>query len=155
MIGPHKAFAHLLLAAPNRDGRIVPVGPEHKVPSREDLDRHADMIGRDLGIVFQPEQPVGHYLVVPREGKSNLQLARQPYYAYARPDELYDAVRAVIARIHEDFGPGRVWTLGGRVHPITDIDHGVCGELIDGVLHLRVRSLICHENGPRAPGSEP
>jgi hypothetical protein len=142
VIGPVHRFADLL---PHHDGERYLVPPNGL--TRDDLDRHAEDAGRELGITFDERPCLGAYFVVDRPDGSKAQLERVAYYTLVKHDEILDGVRATIEAVHREFGPGRAWTLGGRVHVITD-DGGDVAVDVRGVWHLLLRAWVCHENGP-------
>ena len=152
MKGPTDTFSDLM-GNVERTSMLVVV-PNEAVPSQADLDQHAEMIGRDLGLVWQKEEAVGYYLVCPMPDGSTRHLVRYRLYASAQPHEVFDAVRKIIEHVAWKFGPGSVWTLGGRVHVIIS-DGTIFADTIDGKPHVRVRCFVCHENGPRHLVSEP
>lgn len=174
MIGPVRDFADLHAGDVQRSIGAYPTPPPN-------LDAFTEMIGRDLGLRFQPENATGRYFAAPMPDGSTRLLDRVSYYALVEPDEdsIRKGVAAMVEAVAREFGSGLVWTLGGRAHVIHDpwivpadgvvrvrnyTDDSFTERLfppgyhvwlldrVDGVKHARLRMFVCHENGPRPEG---
>lgn len=137
MIGPVHRFADLI---PHHDGEryLVPIASD-----RAPLDTYAESVAVDLGIVFGAQPCNGQYFAF----EPDKLLVRAPYYVLVREGEVLDGVRAIVEAMHAEFGPGRAWTLGGRVHVVSDDGANVAVD-VGGERHLLLRAFVCHENGP-------
>lgn len=144
MIGPVYDFADLV---PSMD-RVRWSGPIPPGLDRVTLDAHVESLGASLGLIFQSGEAVGRYLEVEMPDGTRRKLLRVARYVLARPSEVFGAVDAIVASVARDHGPGRVWSLAGHVHVVTDEPACIYGDVVDGEPHIRVRSWICHENGP-------
>jgi hypothetical protein len=146
VIGPVGDFSGLMEAAgvPGAHGAPMPSG----LPGQATLNAWAVVTGEVVGLRFQEEEACGLCLVAEMPDGTHRDLDRVPRYILARPEDARAAVAAIVEAVVRDHGPGRVWSLAGHVHVVTE---GLFARAvdIDGARHVVFRSWICHENGPR------
>ncbi len=143
MIGPVESYQDLDLP---HDGRYLRKQGDLPRPTAEEMNLHAEAVADRLGVKFQKQEAIGAYLVI-MTPTGRKYIERYVLYVLATPGEVLDGVRAIVERVHERFGSGQAWTLGGRVHVVSDDGMDVCLDL-DNEPHLLLRAWTCHEHAP-------
>ena len=124
------------------------------------IDRIVPIRARVLGLEFQAAPCDGQYLVLPdgKDGKGRRrELKRLTLYRPCAPtlDAVTDTALEMLSRLHERFGPGKVWTLGNsgaskRIHVIAAdglVRTNEAGEIM-------LRMFYVHEHSTIAPHEE-
>ncbi len=152
MIGPFHEFSQLAPWIGGKDQYLVSGEALADLPSQAHLDERAKYWGADEGLEIVGEC-WAEFLALPNDKctvDDSFPKARyvgcQSYYALAKVEEIDDAVQAIVCAVHDDFGPGKIWTTAPPVHIVCD-DGMACAVNIGGARHYLMRSWVFHENG--------
>jgi len=148
VIGPVARFEDLGL----EDGYLTCSAPRETAPTDAQIVEATVQAMADRGLVRQPGQLLGHYLMLAGECQGgDRKLARSRLYALAEPGKVLEAVRAIVDRIADLHGPGRVWFLDAPTPIALTADHDTpdivrVAVRIDGsASYLVLRTYYGHE----------